>query len=131
MTASGTAGYGTELASSFDLAELGAVVVKSLAAFEWAGNPAPRLRPTPPECSIRSACRARGFRYWLTEVLPDLLRTGATVVASIWGRSVEEYRAAAELIGRCPRRCRRRRGQPVVPEPARLDDLRPRRRTDG
>ncbi len=41
MTASGTAGHGAELAPYFDLSSLGAVVVKSLAAFEWAGNPAP------------------------------------------------------------------------------------------
>ena len=46
MTASGTAGYGTELARYLDLGSLGAVVVKSLAAYEWAGNPAPRLHPT-------------------------------------------------------------------------------------
>ena len=45
MTASGTAGHGAELAPYMDLASLGAVVVKSLAAFEWAGNPAPRLHP--------------------------------------------------------------------------------------
>jgi len=42
MTASGTAGHGAELAPYIDLASLGAVVVKSLAAYEWAGNPAPR-----------------------------------------------------------------------------------------
>ena len=42
MTASGTAGYGTELAGYVDLAALGAVVTKSLAPYEWAGNPAPR-----------------------------------------------------------------------------------------
>ena len=46
MTASGTAGYGTELAWLLDHAALGAFVTKSLAAFEWAGNPAPRLHPT-------------------------------------------------------------------------------------
>ncbi|MET1050458.1 MAG: hypothetical protein ABWZ55_12615, partial [Acidimicrobiales bacterium] len=36
MTASGTAGHGTELAAYQDLAQLGAVVVKSLAAGPWA-----------------------------------------------------------------------------------------------
>ena len=45
LLASGTAGHGAELAPYLDLAALGAVVVKSLAAFEWAGNPAPRLHP--------------------------------------------------------------------------------------
>lgn len=102
MTASGTAGYGTELAASFDLSELGAIVVKSLAAFEWAGNPAPRLRPTPAGMLNSVGLQGPGIPYWLDRVLPDLLRTGATVVASIWGRSVAEYRAAAELLAAAP-----------------------------
>jgi dihydroorotate dehydrogenase (NAD+) catalytic subunit len=102
MTASGTAGYGTELAASFDLAELGAVVVKSLAAFEWAGNPAPRLHPTPAGMLNSVGLQGPGLSHWLTAVLPDLLGTGATVVASIWGRTVEEYRAAAELLAAAP-----------------------------
>ena len=45
MTASGTAGHGAEFHSFFDLADLGAHVVKSIAAFEWEGNPAPRVHP--------------------------------------------------------------------------------------
>ena len=39
MTASGTAGHGTELAGYLDLDTLGAVVTKSLAPYEWPGNP--------------------------------------------------------------------------------------------
>jgi dihydroorotate dehydrogenase (NAD+) catalytic subunit len=102
MTASGTAGYGTELAASFDLAELGAVVVKSLAAFEWAGNPAPRLRATAAGMLNSVGLQGPGVPYWLAHVLPALLRTGATVVASIWGRTVDDYRAAAELLSDAP-----------------------------
>ena len=45
-TASGTVGYGTEFADYLDFAALGAVVTKSLAPYEWPGNPAPRLHPT-------------------------------------------------------------------------------------
>jgi dihydroorotate dehydrogenase (NAD+) catalytic subunit len=104
MTASGTAGYGTELAASFDLSELGAVVVKSLAAFEWAGNPPPRLHPTPAGMLNSVGLQGPGVPYWLEHVLPDLLRTGATVVASLWGRTVDEYRAAAELLASAPER---------------------------
>jgi dihydroorotate dehydrogenase (NAD+) catalytic subunit len=102
MTASGTAGYGTELAASFDLAELGAVVVKSLAAFEWPGNPAPRLHPTAAGMLNSVGLQGPGLPHWLAEVLPGLLGTGATVVASIWGRTVEEFRAAAELLAAAP-----------------------------
>ena len=102
MTASGTAGYGTELAASFDLAELGAIVVKSLAAFEWPGNPAPRLRPTPSGMLNSVGLQGPGLPHWMAHVLPELLRSGATVVASVWGRTVDEYRAAGELLARAP-----------------------------
>jgi dihydroorotate dehydrogenase (NAD+) catalytic subunit len=102
MTASGTAGYGAELARYLDLSALGAVVVKSLAAFEWAGHPAPRLHPTPSGMLNAVGLQGPGIRHWLDHELPDLLRTGATVVASIWGRSVDEFGRAAELLAAAP-----------------------------
>ena len=102
MTASGTAGYGTELAGHLDLSALGAVVVKSLAAFEWPGNPAPRLRPTPSGMLNAVGLQGPGVGAWLDHGLRDLVDAGATVVASIWGRSVAEYRAAAELLAAAP-----------------------------
>jgi len=102
MTASGTAGYGTELARYMDLSVLGAVVVKSLAAFEWAGNPAPRLHPTAQGMLNAVGLQGPGIEHWLGHVLPDLLRTGATVVASIWGRTVDEYARAADLLAAAP-----------------------------
>ena len=95
MTASGTAGHGTELQPYLDLSGLGAVVVKSLAAFPWLGNPAPRLHPTTAGMLNAVGLQGPGVAAWLEDDLPPLLGTGARVVASIWGRSVEEYRAAA------------------------------------
>jgi dihydroorotate dehydrogenase (NAD+) catalytic subunit len=102
MTASGTAGHGAELAPYLDLAGLGAVVVKSLAAFPWAGNPAPRLHPTTAGMLNAVGLQGPGVVAWLRDDLPPLLRTGARVVASIWGRSVEEYRAAADALAGAP-----------------------------
>jgi len=102
MTASGTAGHGAELQPYLDLASLGAVVVKSLAAFPWAGNPAPRLHPTTAGMLNAVGLQGPGVEAWLQDDLPRLLRTGARVVASIWGRSVEEYRAAADLLAAAP-----------------------------
>jgi dihydroorotate dehydrogenase (NAD+) catalytic subunit len=102
MAASGTIGHGTELASYLDLGALGAVVVKSLAAQPWAGNPAPRLTMTPAGMLNSVGLQGPGVGHWLAEELPALLATGATVVASIWGRSVEEYAAAAELLSGAP-----------------------------
>ena len=102
MTASGTAGYGSEFAPYLDLASLGAVVTKSIAAYEWAGNPAPRVHPTPQGMINAVGLQGPGVRHWLDHELPEFLATGATVVCSIWGRSVEEYRAAADLLAAAP-----------------------------
>ncbi len=102
MTASGTSGHGAELAPYVDLGALGAVVVKSLAAFAWAGNPAPRLHPTPAGMLNAVGLQGPGVAAWLRDDLPGLLQAGARVVASIWGRTVDEYRAAADLLARAP-----------------------------
>jgi dihydroorotate dehydrogenase (NAD+) catalytic subunit len=98
LTASGTAGHGTELARYLDLAALGAVVVKSLATYPWAGNPAPRVHATPFGMLNAVGLQGPGVEAWRRDELPALLATGATVVASIWGRSVADYAAAAEQL---------------------------------
>ncbi len=102
MTASGTAGYGTELAGHLDLGSLGAFVTKSLAAYEWPGNPAPRLHPTPQGMINAVGLQGPGVQYWLDHVVGDLVASGATVVVSIWGRSVDDYAQAAELLAAAP-----------------------------
>jgi dihydroorotate dehydrogenase (NAD+) catalytic subunit len=102
MTASGTAGHGAEFQSFFDLADLGAHVVKSLAAFEWAGNPAPRVHPTAAGMINAVGLQGPGVERWLQDELPELTATGARVVASIWGRTVDDYRSAAEQLAHAP-----------------------------
>lgn len=102
MTASGTAGYGNELAPYVDLASIGAVVTKSIAAYEWPGNPAPRVHPTPQGMINAVGLQGPGVGHWLEHELPALVDTGATVVCSIWGRSVDDYRAAAQLLADAP-----------------------------
>ncbi len=102
LVASGTAGYGAELAEFMDLSLLGAVVTKSLAAFEWAGNPAPRLSPAGVGMINAVGLQGPGVEHWLAHELPVLVRTGARIVASIWGRSVDEYRRAAEQMAAAP-----------------------------
>ena len=102
MTASGTAGYGDEFAHYFDLSSIGAIVTKSIAAFEWAGNPAPRVHATPAGMINSVGLQGPGVEHWLRAHLPALVGHGATVVCSIWGRTVDEYRTAAELLAGAP-----------------------------
>ena len=102
LTASGTAGHADELGAYVELAAVGAVVVKSLAADPWAGNPPPRVHETPAGMINSVGLQGPGVRAWRERELPRLVATGATVVASIWGTSVEDYRRAAELVAGAP-----------------------------
>ena len=95
LTASGTAGHGDELADYGDLAQLGAVVTKSLASFAFEGNPPPRLTSSGPHMVNAVGLAGPGVEAWRREDLPALLARGATVVGSIWGRSVKEFASAA------------------------------------
>lgn len=98
MTASGTAGHGAELAPYGDLGRLGAFVAKSLSSFEWAGNPSPRVHPTPQGMINAVGLQGPGIAHWLADELPDLRDAGCRVVASIWGRTLADYRGAAEQL---------------------------------
>ncbi|MDP6862449.1 MAG: dihydroorotate dehydrogenase [Acidimicrobiales bacterium] len=98
MTASGTVGHGTELAAYCDLADLGAVVVKSLSAEAWPGNSAPRVHATASGMINSVGLQNPGIDNWIQEDLPALLSHEARVVVSIWGRTVDEYREVASRL---------------------------------
>jgi len=102
LTASGTAGHGAELARYLRPAELGAVVVKSMKAGPWPGNPAPRLHPAPAGMLNSVGLQGEGVARWLAVDLPPLLDTGAAVVASIWGSTVDEFAEAAQALADAP-----------------------------
>ncbi len=103
MTASGTAGHGAELGAYGPIGELGAIVVKSLAAYEWAGNPAPRVHAAGAGMINAVGLQGPGVAAWLRDDLGGLEASGATTVVSIWGRTVDDYRRAADLLADAPR----------------------------
>ncbi|MGI9601406.1 MAG: dihydroorotate dehydrogenase [Acidimicrobiales bacterium] len=98
MAASGTAGYGAELASYFDLGEAGAIVSKSLSADPWPGNPAPRVHEVASGMINAVGLQGPGVDHWLRHELPRLEEAGARVVASIWGRTIGDYERAARAL---------------------------------
>jgi dihydroorotate dehydrogenase (NAD+) catalytic subunit len=98
LTASGTSGHGTELSEYGRLADLGAVVVKSLSVEPWPGNPAPRVHEVGAGMLNSVGLQGPGLAAWVTDDLPALSDAGARVVVSIWGRSVSDYARAAELV---------------------------------
>ena len=102
MTASGTAGYGSELCEYMDLEDIGAIVVKSLHADSWEGNEPPRLHPTPSGMLNSVGLQGPGVKTWTEEKLPSLIDAKARVVASIWGSTIEEFTKAASLLKDTP-----------------------------
>jgi dihydroorotate dehydrogenase (NAD+) catalytic subunit len=102
MTASGTSGHGADLGAYVDLGVLGAVVCKSLLAGPWPGNPPPRVHETPAGMLNSVGLQGPGVDQWLADDVPALVAAGATVVASVWGRTIEDYAEAAEALAGAP-----------------------------
>lgn len=100
VAASGTFGTGLDLAAYVDPAELGAVTVKSLSVFSWEGNASPRLKPTPGGMLNSVGLQNPGVEAWVRDTYPKLAKTGATIIASIWGRNPDDFAEAASQISR-------------------------------
>ncbi len=99
VAASGTFGHGAEVAELCDPKGLGAVTVKSVAVFPWPGNPPLHVTEAPGGGMLNSVgLPGPGVEAWIEHDLPALERLGARVIASIWGRSVEEYTSAARPL---------------------------------
>ena len=98
VAASGTFGHGDEVARVCDPSRLGAVTVKSQAPFAWAGSPPPRLHPAVGGMVNAVGLQGRGVEHWVTHDLPALRARNARVIASLWGHTIDDYRAGAELL---------------------------------
>ncbi len=98
MTASGTFAYGEEASKYFDISLLGAIVVKGISLEPRQGNPPPRIVETPSGMLNSIGLQNVGVDVFLTEKLPFLGESGATVVVNILGSSTEEYLRVAELL---------------------------------
>ena len=100
VAASGTFGHADEVARLGDPARLGAVTAKSVSVEPWAGKPAPRLHLTASGMMNAVGLQGPGVDAWVDHDLPALRATGARVIASIWGTSVDDYARAAEGLRR-------------------------------
>ena len=94
MPASGC--FGPELAPLLDLAELGAVVTKTVFAERRSGNPAHRLTETGYGMLNSVGIPSPGTDGFSQSLLPEYQASGAPVVVSIGGLYVEEFWQIAE-----------------------------------
>jgi dihydroorotate dehydrogenase (NAD+) catalytic subunit len=99
IAASGTFGLGVELARLCPPRELGAVTVKSLAPFPWEGNPPLRTTETAGGGMLNSVgLTGPGLPAWLRDHLPALSATGARIIVSLWGHTVDDFECGARLV---------------------------------
>ncbi len=98
LTASGTFGHGDEVARLGDPSRLGAVTAKSVSPEPWAGKPAPRLHMTASGMVNAVGLQGPGMEAWLAHDLPSLRATGARVIASVWGHTIDDFARATEML---------------------------------
>jgi dihydroorotate dehydrogenase (NAD+) catalytic subunit len=91
ITASGTCGYGREMAELFDLSFLGGIAVKGTTLEPRPGNPTPRIAETP--CGMLNSIGLQnpGVEAVISEELPFLQQYDTAVIVNIAGHSLEEY----------------------------------------
>lgn len=102
MTASGTAGFGTELARVFDLSRLGALVAKTVTPRPREGNRTPRTVETPAGMLNSIGLPNPGIRDLLTGEARAWPTLGTPIIASIAADSAAEFRDLAAAFEGVP-----------------------------
>ncbi len=90
LTASGTFGYGDEVAHVVDVRRLGAVITKTVTLEPRPGNPPARIAETAGGMLNSIGLENVGLAAFRAEKLPRLAALGATVVASVGGETPRE-----------------------------------------
>ncbi len=102
LTASGTFGYGTELAPFLDLTRIGGFVAKSLTPKPRIGNPPPRIAEVPAGMLNAISLENVGVEAFVEDKLPALPE-GVTVIASVFGTEPAHYAEVCERLAEVPR----------------------------
>ena len=100
-TAAGTFGYAAQVEGFFDVARLGAVTCKGVAAEPWSGNPAPRLCETCSGIINSVGLENPGVRAFVDdygEYLEGLERRGCRVIVQAAGHSPAELAESVRLF---------------------------------
>lgn len=92
IPASGTFGFGTEMASVYDLNVLGGISLKGTTREARFGNECPRIAECPDGMINSVGLQNPGVDVLVSEKLPALRKVfGGVVIANVSGFSVEEY----------------------------------------
>lgn len=98
MLASGTVGYGNEIAEFIDLNRIGAIVTKSLSLKPRKGNPPQRITETPAGMLNAIGLANVGVEVFLKEKIPFLKKYDVPLICNIAASTVEEYVECTRIL---------------------------------
>lgn len=101
LTASGTFGYGYELADLVNLKKLGAIVTKTITLEPRPGNPQPRIAEVEAGMLNTIGLQNIGVRAFADEPLESLKKIGVPVIVSVAGAAANEYADTVKILGKC------------------------------
>mgnify|MGYP000750293841 FL=1 len=102
IPASGTFGFGLEMADSFDLNVLGGISLKGTTSQERFGNPTPRIAECPCGMINSVGLQNPGIDALVRDKVPALRKVySGTVIANISGFSLEEYEECCAKADAC------------------------------
>ncbi len=103
VPASGTFGFGLELADCFDLNRLGGISLKGTTREARYGNPTPRIAEARAGMLNAVGLENPGIEALVREKAPALRRIyGGCIIANISGFSIEEYAECCARADACP-----------------------------
>lgn len=98
LVASGTFGSGREGSNFLEVGRLGGIITKSMTLVPWKGKATPRMCETPSGMLNAIGIQNKGVDHFVAHDLPWLLKSGAAVVASVAGNTVDEYVRVADKL---------------------------------
>jgi len=98
LVASGTVGYGNEIAEFIDLNKIGGIVTKSLSLKPRKGNPPQRIVETPAGMLNAIGLQNVGVEEFLKEKIPFLKKYDVPLICNIAASTVEEYVECTKLL---------------------------------
>ena len=102
LAASGTCGYGLEIAHVVDLKTLGGIVTKGLYMAARDGCEVPRIAETPAGLLNAIGLQGVGIRAFVEKVLPRLREYDTAVIVNVCGETVEEYAEVSRIASEAP-----------------------------
>lgn len=100
--ASGTCGYGAEIADLINLDSLGGIIVKGISLRPKPGNPPPRIFETASGLLNSIGLENVGLEAFIRHKLPWLRTLNTHILVNILGDTVEEYAELARTLNKEP-----------------------------